>query len=283
MNLTNPNEIRRLMKSHGVEFSKSLGQNFIIDESICPSMAKLADCESGVIEIGTGVGVLTRELSKISKKVVAIELDSSLLPILAKTLDGCDNVFVHNIDFLDCDLEKLINEEFGGEKVSVCANLPYYITSPIIMKILENRQLIKSATLMVQREVADRLTAEIGSRDSGALTVAVNFYATAEKLFDVDKTAFMPVPKVNSAVIKLNMLDSPAVDVADEKYFFKVVKAAFSQRRKTAVNSLSSGLAKDKIIIENALKKLNLPLTIRPEALSLAQLAALSGILSETT
>ena len=284
MNLTSPDTIKRLLSRHGTDFSKALGQNFIIDDTVCPRMA--ANCgvnkTSGVIEIGTGVGVLTRELSAVAGKVVAIELDTSLLPILAETLVDCHNVFVRNQDFLETDLQKLIDEEFPDMDVFVCANLPYYITSPIIMKLLEARARIKSATLMVQQEAADRICASVGSRESGVLTVAVNFYAEAERLFQVNRTSFMPSPKVDSSVIKLTFKEN-TVKVADEKQFFRVVKAAFSQRRKTAANSLSSGLSMPKEEITAVLEQCGLSPTIRPEVLTMDELVEISDILYKKT
>ena len=281
-NLTSPETIKRLLARHGTDFSKSLGQNFIIDDSICPTMADCcgADKQSGVIEIGTGVGVLTRELARVAKKVVAVELDTSLFPVLSETLDGLDNVFVRNEDFLETDLERLIAEEFPGMNVFVCANLPYYITSPIITKLIGCNK-IKSATLMVQKEAADRICAEVGSRNSGVLTVSVSYRAKAQKIFDVRKTSFMPSPKVDSSVIKLDILEKPCVEVMDEDFFFKVVSAAFSQRRKTAVNSLSSGLGIDKNTVSAVLSAMSLSPTIRPECLTLQQLVDLSEALKE--
>lgn len=279
--LTSPETIKRLLARHGTDFSKSLGQNFIIDGTVCPRMAEFcgADKNCGVIEIGTGVGVLTRELSRVAGKVVAIELDTSLLPVLSETLDGCGNVFVVNADFLETDLAELTEREFPGMDVYVCANLPYYITSPIISKLTENCGRIKAATLMVQKEAADRICADVGSRDSGVLTVSVNYRARAEKLFDVYRTSFLPSPKVDSSVIKLTMRGEPAVKVDNEKFFFRTVSAAFSQRRKTLVNSLSSVMKIDKSELNAVLEKMSLPLTVRPEALSMEQLAVLSDML----
>ncbi len=281
--LSDIGEIKRILTAHGFTFSKAMGQNFLVNPSVCPRMAELcgADKEKGVIEIGPGIGVLTNELCKAAKKVVAIELDTRLLPVLEETLAEHENVKVINADVMKVDLRKLIAEEFEGMEVVVCANLPYYITSPIIMKLLEDKLPIKALTVMVQKEAADRLCANVGSRESGAVTVAVNYYSRAEKLFGVSRGSFMPAPNVDSAVIRLNVADKPRIDVKDEKLFFKMVKSAFAQRRKTISNSVTSGLgfAKDafKIACENA----GISPTARAEALTLEELGKLSNALCE--
>ena len=214
--------IKDILSRHGFTFSKSLGQNFLINPSVCPRMAEFsgADKGVGVIEIGPGIGVLTNELCKLADKVVAIELDKRLLPVLEETLGVYDNLKVVNADVLETDLHKLIEEEFSGMEVVVCANLPYYITSPVIMKLLEDKLPISAITVMVQKEAAQRICAEVGSRQSGAVTVSVNYYAKPEMLFSVSAGSFMPAPKVDSAVIRLNVLDEPPVKVNDEKKFF---------------------------------------------------------------
>ena len=241
MQLSDSNSIRRLLESGGFTFKKSLGQNFLIDPTVCPAMAEAAcDENTGVIEIGPGAGVLTAELAKRAKRVVSIELDERLRPVLNKTLSGFDNIKLIFADVMKTDLKAVIAEEFADcERVTVCANLPYYITSPIIMMLLEERLPIESITVMVQKEAAERLCAEVGSRAAGAVTVAVRYYAEGEILFFVPSGSFMPPPKVDSAVIRLNVLDKPPVNVNDEKKFFSVVKASFSQRRKVISNSLS--------------------------------------------
>lgn len=271
--------IKDILSRHGFTFSKSLGQNFLINPSVCPKMAELsgADKGVGVIEIGPGIGVLTNELCKLADKVVAIELDKRLLPVLEETLGEYDNLKVVNADVLETDLHKLIEEEFSGMEVVVCANLPYYITSPVIMKLLEDKLPISAITVMVQKEAAQRICAEVGSRQSGAVTVSVNYYAKPEMLFSVSAGSFMPAPKVDSAVIRLNVLDEPPVKVNDEKKFFSVVKASFSQRRKVISNSLSSGLSLDKSKTAEALEKSGVPLNARAEKLSLQNFADIAN------
>lgn len=271
--------IKDILSRHGFTFSKSLGQNFLINPSVCPRMAEFsgADKGVGVIEIGPGIGVLTNELCKLADKVVAIELDKRLLPVLEETLGVYDNLKVVNADVLETDLHKLIEEEFSGMEVVVCANLPYYITSPVIMKLLEDKLPISAITVMVQKEAAQRICAEVGSRQSGAVTVSVNYYAKPEMLFSVSAGSFMPAPKVDSAVIRLNVLDEPPVKVNDEKKLFSVIKAAFSQRRKVISNSLSSGLSLDKSKIAEILEKSGVPLNARAEKLSLQNFADIAN------
>lgn len=271
--------IKDILSRHGFTFSKSLGQNFLINPSVCPKMAELSGAGKGVgvIEIGPGIGVLTNELCKLADKVVAIELDKRLLPVLEETLGEYDNLKVVNADVLETDLHKLIEEEFSGMEVVVCANLPYYITSPVIMKLLEDKLPISAITVMVQKEAAQRICAEVGSRQSGAVTVSVNYYAKPEMLFSVSAGSFMPAPKVDSVVIRLNVLDEPPVKVNDEKKFFSVVKAAFSHRRKVISNSLSSGLSLDKSKTAEVLEKSGVPLNARAEKLSLQSFADIAN------
>ena len=283
MNLTNIGTVKDILGRHGFSFSKGLGQNFIINPDICPKIAENGNAQAGfgVLEIGTGIGVLTAELAKRADKVTAVEIDSRLLPILAETLEEFDNVKIINEDVMKCDLHKLIAEEFGGLRVAVCANLPYYITSPIIMMLLENRLPIESITVMVQKEAAQRLCAKGGTRDSGAITVGVNYYGTVKKLFDVSRGSFMPAPNVDSAVIRIDLNTERRLDEESERFFFKVVKAGFSQRRKTLANSLSSvmGIPKEKAY--SALKGLGLPEAARIEQLDMEQLIALSAELQK--
>ena len=207
--------------------------------------------------------------------MVCIELDERLLPVLDETLADFDNVKIINQDVLKCDLKKIIKENFGDSPFVVCANLPYYITSPVIMKLLEERIGAESVTVMVQKEAADRLCAPVGSRDAGAVTVAVNFYAEAQKLFNVSRGSFMPSPKVDSAVIRLDIRHEPPIKVQNEKFFFSMVKAAFAQRRKTAPNSLSSGMSIPKETVLNALRNGGFSETVRSESLTMQELGLL--------
>lgn len=270
--------IKEILGRHGFTFSKSLGQNFLINPSVCPRMAELSGAAQGVgvIEIGPGIGVLTNELCALADKVVAVELDKRLLPVLEETLAEFDNIKVINADVLELDLQKLIEEEFAGMEVVVCANLPYYITSPVIMKLLEDKLPISAVTVMVQKEAARRICAPVGSRESGAVTVSVNYYAKPELLFDVSAGSFMPAPKVDSAVMRLDILDEPPVKT-DEKKFFAVVKAAFSQRRKVISNSLSSGLGIGKAEVLTILEAAGVPANARAETLSLQAFADIAN------
>lgn len=276
-NLSDISVIRGILEKHGFNFSKALGQNFLINPSVCPRMAEncLCDENTGVIEIGAGIGVLTAELAKRAKKVVCVELDTRLLPILDETLADFDNIEIVNADVMKTDLHALIEEKFEGMDVVVCANLPYYITSPIITMLLESRLPIKAITVMIQKEAADRLCTPVGSRDSGAITVCTNYYAEVKQLFNVSRGSFMPAPNVDSTVIRLDIRPYPAVEVSDEKKFFKMVKAAFAQRRKTAVNSIASGMGLSKAQVTEALISSGLSEGVRAEKLTMEELAAL--------
>ncbi len=282
MNLCSYNEISSLLKRHGFTFSKALGQNFIINERICPAMAKSlnANENTGVLEIGPGIGVLTKELCSVAGKVVSVELDNRLFPILSETLSDCGNIEIVEGDALKMDLNALIDEKFTEmSDIKVCANLPYYITSPIIMKLIESKLPVSEIVVMVQKEAADRLAAQIGSRESGALTVAAQYYAEIEKLFDVSRGSFMPQPKVDSAVIKLSVRKEPPVRAENEKRFFEIVRAAFAQRRKTALNSLSSSLNIPKDKVRAALEKIGRNENDRAERFSMDEFAALSALI----
>ena len=276
-NLSDISVIRGVLERHGFNFSKALGQNFLINPSVCPRMAEscLCDENTGVIEIGAGIGVLTAELAKRAKKVVCVELDTRLLPILDETLSDFDNIEIVNADVMKVDLHALIKEKFEGMDVVVCANLPYYITSPVITMLLESRLPIKAVTVMIQKEAADRLCTPVGSRDSGAITVCTNYYAEVRQLFNVSRGSFMPAPNVDSTVIRLDIRPYPAVEVSDEKKFFRMVKAAFAQRRKTAVNSIASGMGLSKAQVTDVLIKSGLSETVRAEKLTMEELAVL--------
>ncbi|MBO7319930.1 MAG: 16S rRNA (adenine(1518)-N(6)/adenine(1519)-N(6))-dimethyltransferase RsmA [Clostridia bacterium] len=277
LNLSDISVIRSVLEKHGFNFSKALGQNFLINPSVCPRMAEysLADENTGVIEIGAGIGVLTAELAKIAKKVVCVELDTRLLPILDETLADFDNIEIVNADVMKTDLKALIEEKFQDMDVVVCANLPYYITSPVITMLLESRLPIKAVTVMIQKEAADRLCTPVGSRDSGAITVCTNYYAEVKQLFNVSRGSFMPAPNVDSTVIRLDIREYPAVEVSDEKKFFRMVKAAFAQRRKTALNSISSGMGLSKTQVGEALRSSGLDENVRAEKLTMQELALL--------
>lgn len=282
-NLTNILTIKDLLSRHGFTFSKALGQNFLINPSVCPRMAEFCGAQKGVgvIEVGPGFGVLTHELCKRADKVVSIELDKRLMPVLDETMAEHSNFKVINEDILKIDLHKLIDDEFKGMRVVVCANLPYYITSPVIMKLLEDKLPIDAITVMVQKEAAQRLCAKIGTRDSSAITVAVNYYSEPNLLFHVSSGSFMPAPKVDSAVIKLDISCEPRVECKSEKMFFKVVKAAFSQRRKTVLNSVSSSMGVLKADVEKALVDNDILLTARAEQLHLSDFAKIADSLYE--
>ena len=282
--LSDISTIRAVLEKNGFHFSKALGQNFLINPSVCPRMAALsgaADC-AGAVEVGPGIGVLTWELSQVAKKVVSIELDKRLLPVLDETLADCDNVKILNADVMKLDLRRMIEEEFPGGEVAVCANLPYYITSPVIMRLLEERLPVTSITVMVQKEAAERLCAHPGERACGAVSAAVWYYAEPEILFQVSRGSFMPAPNVDAAVIRLRIRRTPPVEVADEPFFFRVVRAAFAQRRKTAVNSIANTLGRSKQAVAAAFDAAGVPQNARAEALTLEDFAALTaGLLQE--
>ena len=279
--LTNISYIKDLCQRYGFALQKSYGQNFIVNSGICPKIAEHAEVDEncGVIEIGTGIGVLTKELALRAKKVVAIEIDTKLLPLLEETLADFDNIKIINKDVLEVDLNALIKEEFGDMPVMVCANLPYYITSPIIMKLLEDRLPIENITVMVQKEAAQRICAKEGSRDAGAISLAVNYYAVPTVCFNVSPGSFFPPPKVTSSVIRLDVNKAPKVQPKSEKNMFRLIRAAFNQRRKTFVNSVSSTLSMPKADIEAALVQIGENPMVRPEKLSLKQFSQLSDIL----
>lgn len=282
MNLYDYNTINKVLSKHGFTFSKALGQNFLINPEVCPAMAAAlnADEKTGVLEIGPGIGVLTKELCAVAGRVVSIELDKRLFPVLDETLADCNNLEIVEGDALKLDLNALIAEKFAGmNSVKVCANLPYYITSPIIIKLLESRLAVDEIVVMVQKEAAERLTAEVGSRECGSVSVFVNYYAESEVLFGVSRESFMPAPKVNSAVIRLKLRENPPVEVSDEAHFFKVVKAAFSQRRKTALNCLSNGLGLGKAQVSSALEEIGRNANDRAENFTMEELAALAELL----
>lgn len=276
--LSNKKTIEKLLSEAGFTFKKSLGQNFLTDPSVCPAMADAAaDGDTGVIEIGPGMGVLTVQLAEVAKKVIAVELDERLRPILKRTLEDYPNASVIFSDVLKLDLKKLIEDEFKDcKRVTVCANLPYYITSPIIMSLLESRLPVESITVMVQKEAAERLCAKIPSRDVGAVTLAAAFYAESEILFGVPRDSFTPAPNVDSAVIQFKIRNESAVRVEDEKLLFRLIRGAFEHRRKTLMNSASASGVVSKERLAEALNELEIPLTVRAEQLSLEQFAEIA-------
>lgn len=277
-NLTNLGTIREIMDRFGFTFSKSLGQNFIVNPSVCPRIAELGGVgpETGVLEIGAGFGVLTNELAARAKKVVVVELDSRLLPVLNYTLAEYDNVVVRNQDILKTDLPALLAQEFAGMEVVVCANLPYYITSPILMTLLESRLPVRAITVMVQKEAGERLCAPMPSRACGAVTAAVRYYSEPRVLFPVSRGSFYPAPNVDSMVVRLDVRDKLPLEGEEERRLFRVVRAAFGQRRKTLCNTLSQGLEISKETAAAAIAAAGLKPAARPEELSLEEFIALS-------
>ncbi len=275
-NLYDPAVIKSLLSRHGFTFSKRLGQNFLINPSVCPKIAELGNAKKGfgIIEIGPGIGVLTNELCLRAEKVVAIELDERLLPILSETLSEHKNLKIISADVMKVDLKKLIAEEFSGLSTAVCANLPYYITSPIVMKLLEDRLPITSVTTMVQKEAAERLCAKPGTREAGAVTVAVDFYSKAERLFDVSRSSFMPSPQVDSTVIKLDIRERTP-EVGDEKLFFSIVRGIFTMRRKTLLNALSGSMGIEKSAAAEIISAAGISPDCRPERLDMKNLTDL--------
>ena len=290
--LTDMNYIKAKMERHGFHMSKSLGQNFLINPTVCPRIAEYGNAKPGfgILEIGTGVGVLTKELAIRADKVVAIELDQKLFPILEETLAGFENLKIIHGDAMTYDLEKLIQEEFLAENIqniAVCANLPYYITSPMIMRLLEENSEknlnLASITVMVQKEAAQRICAPVGSRASGAVTVAVAYYGKAVKLFDVSRGSFLPSPNVDSSVMQIvvypeNMRDQ----VQDERLFFRMVKAGFSQRRKQLAGVLCNAFAIPKSEILEIFAKAKIAPSVRIEALTMPELIRLSNAFSQS-
>ena len=278
MELTSMKTIRELMERHQVRFTKSLGQNFIVNPGVCPHIVQEGGIEPDtcVLEIGAGVGVLTRELARAAAKVVCVELDKGLFPILHETLGEFDNVKLVHGDILKIDLAELLAREFAGRDVVVCANLPYYITSPVIMRLLEEKLPIRQITVMVQKEAAQRLCAAMPSREAGAVTAAVRYYGEPRVLFSVSRGSFLPAPNVDSAVIGLYRHPEPPVSVKDEAMLFRVIRGAFAQRRKTLLNCLSSAFSADKARVAQALDAADIPPAARAEQLSLAEFARIA-------
>lgn len=284
IDLSNPAVVRGILERHGLRLSKGLGQNFLINPTVCPRMAEASGAAEtgGVLEIGPGIGVPTRELARVSRKVVAVELDQRLLPVLGETLGECPNVELVQGDIMKLDLHRLVREKFEGKRICVCANLPYYITSPVVMSLLESGLPLSSVTVMVQREAAQRLCAPPGGRACGAVSVSVHYHSQPQILFGVSRGNFLPPPRVESAVIRFQMREEPPVAVDSEAMLFRVARAAFSQRRKTAANAISAGLNLPKEQVAGALEAIGAGAAARAEQLTLEQLAALANTLTSS-
>ncbi|KPU27494.1 16S rRNA methyltransferase [Caloranaerobacter sp. TR13] len=279
--LYSPRVIKEIIDEYGFAFSKSLGQNFLIDKNIIDKICDGAEIKESdqIIEVGPGIGTLTQELCKRARKVVAIEIDKNLYPILNDNLSSYDNFHLVQGDVLKIDLNTLISDYFDNDgEIKVVANLPYYITTPIIMKLLEEKIRVNKIVVMVQKEVALRMRAKPGTKDYGALSIAVQYYSKPQIIVNVPKNVFMPRPNVDSAVIMLNVYEKPIVKVEDEKFLFKIIKAAFGKRRKTLVNALNSsqlGIAKEDII--SILNECNIDVKARAEDLSLDEFAKITN------
>lgn len=283
--LGNPRNTIEVLQKYGFVFQKRFGQNFLIDPHVLEKIIRFSEItkDDFVLEIGPGIGTMTQYLAEAAREVTAVEIDDALIPILKDTLKEWDNVTVIHGDILKTDIKKIAEEKNGGRPVKVVANLPYYITTPIIMGLFESHVPVESVTVMVQKEVADRMQTGPGSKDYGALSLAVQYYAKPEIVANVPPNCFMPRPKVGSAVIRLQKYEVPPVKVKDEKLMFRLIRASFNQRRKTLVNSLknSSELDYSKEEVEKAVKDCGLSLTVRGEALTLEQFAALADSFSE--
>ena len=275
MELTSVKTIKSIADRFNFTFKKGFGQNFLTDPSVLEASVDAAEIENGVLEIGPGFGVLTCALAQTGKKVVAVEIDENLLPVLEFTTAEYDNVKVINKDILKIDVSKLINDEFDGKKISIAANLPYYITTPIITALLESRLPVNNMVFLVQKEVAERIAAKSG-RDSGAISHFCSYFAEPEIIMTVPADRFYPAPKIDSAVLRLKMLDEPRVQVKDEKLLFSVIKASFAQRRKTLTNGISSGLGLAKSEVNELLTSLGFPETVRGETLTLEEFAMIA-------
>lgn len=276
-------DTKYILRKYNITANKKLGQNFLINDNVIENIIEASNIEEKdlVIEIGPGLGTLTSKLLERAEKVIAIELDDKMISILKDRFKLYNNFILLNDDVLKIDLNSLIKENVGDlEKIKIVANLPYYITTPIIMKLLEDKLGIYSITVMVQKEVADRITAMPGDKLSGAITYSVNYYAEAKKIVFVDKSSFIPAPEVDSEVIKLDIRKTPVVEVDNEEMFFRVIKASFMQRRKTLVNGLvNSGIITDKVRIKEIFDNIGIDMNIRGEKLTIEQFAELSNLI----
>jgi 16S rRNA (adenine1518-N6/adenine1519-N6)-dimethyltransferase len=281
--LGTPTSTIEVLQKYGFTFQKKFGQNFLIEPGILDTIVRAAGVteEDCVLEIGPGIGTMTQYLAEKAGKVIAVEIDKALIPILADTLSAYNNVTVINEDILKLDINRLAEEQNGGKPFKVVANLPYYITTPIIMQLFESHVPLSSITIMVQTEVAERMQVGPGTKDYGALSLAVQYYSRPEIVTHVPPTCFMPRPNVGSTVIKLNRYENPPVETANEAFMFALIRASFNQRRKTLMNGLNnaSGLPVSKDEVAAALEKMGLPLTVRGETLTLEQFAELGTLL----
>lgn len=280
--LSSPTMIRELLSRHGFGLKKSMGQNFLINPTVCPKMAQLCGAGEGVgvLEVGPGIGVLTAELAKRAQKVVSVELDQRLFPVLGETLGEFSNVYLAKGDILKLDIAALIEQQFGEMPVVFCANLPYYITSPVIMRLLEERYPFASITVMVQKEAAQRLCAQPGTREAGAVSLAVAYYAEAKKLFDVGRNSFYPAPRVDSRVIQLKPREDLLLCKQDEKALFAIIRAAFSQRRKMLANPVAHALGIERERVWSAQDRVGVSRQARAEELTLEEFIFLARALS---
>lgn len=283
--LSNPQVTIQTIKKYEFAFQKKFGQNFLIDDHVITKIINAAEItrDDLVLEIGPGIGTMTQYLAESARKVIAVEIDKNLIPILGETLAEYDNVTVINEDILKLDINRLVEEENAGKPIKVVANLPYYITTPIIMGLFESHVPLQSITVMVQKEVADRMQVGPGSKDYGALSLAVQYYAKPYIAANVPPNCFIPRPGVGSAVIRLTRYEEPPVTVKDESLMFKLIRASFNQRRKTLQNGIANSpeLPYSKAQVEKALEKMGLAANVRGESLTLAEFAKLSDIISE--
>ena len=283
--LGNPKNTIEVLQKYNFNFQKKFGQNFLINTGILEDIIEAAEItkDDFVLEIGPGIGTMTQYLCESAREVIAVEIDKNLIPILEDTLSAYDNVEVLNEDILKVDIKTLAEERNAGKPIKVVANLPYYITTPIIMGLFESHVPIDSITIMVQKEVADRMQEGPGSKEYGALSLAVQYYAHPEIVVNVPPSCFMPQPKVGSAVIRLTRHPQPPVDVENEALMFQIIRASFNQRRKTLANGLNNfpGLNLSKEAIQQCIEELGVPVTVRGEALSLEQFARLSNIIGK--
>lgn len=283
--LGNPKNTIEILQKYNFNFQKKFGQNFLINTGVLEDIIDAAEVtdEDMVLEIGPGIGTMTQYLCENARQVIAVEIDTNLIPILKDTLSAYDNVRIINDDILKVDINELAREYNNGRPIKVVANLPYYITTPIIMGLFESHVPIESITVMVQKEVADRMQAGPGTKDYGALSLAVQYYSKPQIVVNVPPSCFMPQPKVGSTVISLRRYQQPVVQVEDEKLMFKVIRASFNQRRKTLANGLNNygGINLTKEQIQQSIEELGVPVNIRGEALSLEQFACLSNIIGK--